>query len=934
MSATTQTKQKSEKPRHVDRPTLPEGIEVMLVGSGFDGYEKKAFLKFYDPVDHVVYNWLDHTGHQPYCYTKQDHAKALQVILTNEPRFRVKTGLKKYDVMNDEEIDVIKITTEEPKAIGGRDDSIRLKMKDKEDKDRIWEGNVRYTESYLYDRQMIVGTYYIREGNEILPVTKPVSDTVKRKMKFMLWDKVKDSKDSDYIMQWANLLNQPVPEFKRLAVDIEVEVEHEGVMPSLDEHDKKITAIGFWGSDGFRKVLVLYDENKDDGSPMHEAAEVCFTELEMIQKAFEIMRQYPMVLTFNGDEFDFPYLHARAFHDCGIDMDDIPVAKTVVAKGKFVEIVFLKHGIHIDLMRFFSNKSLQNYAFGQKYKEHSLEAISRGLLKEGKEEYDGDIKDLSIQKLSSYCLRDAELTCKLTTYGGNAVMKLLVMVCRIGRGMPMDDVSRHGVSQWIRSCLYAEHRLRNELIPTKDELELKGTASTTAKIKDKKYAGGEVMDPLEGLHFDVIVLDFASLYPSILKNRNLSYETINCFHEDCRANTIPGTQHWVCGHRKGLTSLLIGSLRDLRVNYYKHLAKDKQLEEDERNLNDIISQALKVIMNASYGVIGYDDSPLYCLPVADATTAVGRFTINSTIDECRKRLLIVIYGDTDSVFLKNPPKEKLDDIIVWAAKTLGVDLEVDKHYRWVVFSTLKKNYVGIKDDGTEDIKGLTGKKSNTPPFIRSLFRACIEELKKVHTKEDFEVAKKEITTLVQAEIKRLENREIDIREMIFKMTLNRDPQSYGKELTQKEKDEKAAKEAIKFETLDGIEYDPDADDDDDDNESTNGDRKSIPQHARAALQMIEAGIPIKAGQSVAFVKMAKGRVKALQFAKKEDPDINKYKDTMESVLDQLLAPLDLKFEDMVPVDVQKTGGRQKSFDELLFQSIPNPKAEGQSPAGV
>ena len=127
-----------------------------------------------------------------------------------------------------------------------------------------------------------------------------------------------------------------------------------------------------------------------------------------------------------------------------------------------------------------------------------------------------------------------------------------------------------GISQWIRSLLYFEHRKNNQLIPRRDEIEKKSSGVISdAVIKDKKYRGGLVVEPVEGIHFNVTVMDFASLYPSIIKVRNLSYETVRCPHEECKKNTVPETNHWVCTKKNGLTALIIGSLRDLRVNYYK-----------------------------------------------------------------------------------------------------------------------------------------------------------------------------------------------------------------------------------------------------------------------------------------------------------------------------------------------------------------------------
>jgi DNA polymerase I len=62
-----------------------------------------------------------------------------------------------------------------------------------------------------------------------------------------------------------------------------------------------------------------------------------------------------------------------------------------------------------------------------------------------------------------------------------------------------------------------------------------------------------------------------------------------------------------------MTALIIGSLRDLRVNYYKSLSKKETLTEEQRQQYTVVSQALKVILNASYGVMGAEIFPLYFL---------------------------------------------------------------------------------------------------------------------------------------------------------------------------------------------------------------------------------------------------------------------------------------------------------------------------------
>ncbi|HXX95859.1 MAG TPA: DNA-directed DNA polymerase I, partial [Candidatus Bathyarchaeia archaeon] len=771
-----------------------------------------------------------------------------------------------------------------------------------------WEADIKYHENYLYDTGLIPGAYYIRRGEVISKFEHHISDKVRLELNKLLWDKIKEEAGGigsqqyqQYITRWANLLNQPIPNLRRLSLDIEVESE-EGRIPSPRNHDKTVIAVGLVGNDGFRKVLVLNERKIQDDIPFIPEAEICNTEKELLQKAFRIIDSYPIIITYNGDDFDLPYLYARS-QDPRIDpisklvisKDEVPILvkrETFVKRGSQAEPVQTRRGLHIDLFRTFQNRSVQLYAFSHKYSEFTLNAISEALLNEGKIEFEGDISDLPVQRLAEYCLKDADLTLRLTTFNDNLLMKLLVVICRIGK-LPLDDISRFGVNQWIRGILYFEHRRRGALIPRRAELQEKGTASTTAIIKEKKYRGGLVVEPILGIHFNVVVVDFASLYPSIIKVHNLSYETVNCPHTSCKIDPIqhiPETTHWICKEKRGITSFLIGSLRDLRVNYYKQLSKDKTLSYEERQLYGVVSQAIKVILNATYGVMGAEIFPLYCLPIADATAAIGRTTIARTIEKCKQIGIDVIYGDTDSLFLKNPSNKRVDEIASWARKVLGVDLEIDKQYRYVVFSDLKKNYLGVLADGTVDVKGLTGKKSHTPPFIRKAFYNILTTLSKVNSEKDFESAKQKIKKIIQENAHNLEQRKILLEELTFNVMINKSPDKYGKAI--------GTNRAVSLEGRD----------------TEIGIFKGLPQHIKAAKLLVDIGREVKAGDIVSYVKTKTGDgVKPVELARPEEVDTEKYLDTMESTFDQLLSSLNFNFKSLLGKP------RQSNLDELFWR---------------
>ncbi|MDQ3984461.1 MAG: DNA-directed DNA polymerase I, partial [Thermoproteota archaeon] len=783
--------QSDKRKRYGDLQELPENTPSLLLSAIYLGDEQKVYLKFYDSTSNRIYFWRDRTNHKPYCYTKTQYKNIAEKIVQIEKKYSLEST-KKIDLISDKEIDILKIIAPDPLSIGGTENSIREKV-------TSWEADIKYHENYLYDTGLIPGSYYIRKGEEIKRFEYPISNKVQEELKNLLWNKIKEEEDKkgnkeyrQYITNWAQLLNQPIPNLKRVSIDIEVESE-EGRMPTPRDHERPVIAVGFVANDGFKKVLVLEpDESHDDRYSFIQEVEICKTEKELLKKTFQIINSYPIIVTYNGDDFDLPYLYARS-QDPRIDpigkeiisKDEIPIIikrESFVKRGIQAEPVQIKHGLHLDLFRTFQNRSVQIYAFSRKYTEYTLNAICEALLNDSKVEFDGDISDLPIQKLAEYCLKDADLTFRLTSFNDNLLMKLLVVISRISR-LSIDDVARFGVNQWIRGMLYYEHRQRQALIPRRDELQAKGSSSTTAIIKEKKYRGGLVVEPALGIHFNVVVVDFASLYPSIIKVHNLSYETVNCPHQSCMndsAQHISETTHWICKEKRGLTSLLIGSLRDLRVNYYKYLSRDKSISAEEQQLYNVVSQAIKVILNASYGVMGAEIFPLYCLPVADATAAIGRTTTTKTIEKCKEVGIDVIYGDTDSLFLKNPSTASVEEISAWARNNLGIDLEIDKQYRYVVFSDLKKNYLGVVQDGTVDVKGLTGKKSHTPPFIRNAFYKILDILGHVNSTNDFEFAKEQIKKIIQENARNLELGKIPLPDLSFNVMVNKSPNKYGK----------------------------------------------------------------------------------------------------------------------------------------------------------
>ncbi len=812
----------------------------VLVSATYDGERRVAVLKFYDPEKDRIFLWSDRSGHKPYCFSKEPRESLLHLIEDRDDITGIES-VEKYDPLTDRKIVVSKIIATDPLAIGGQEKSLRNKM-------TCWEADIKYYENYLYDTGLLVGAHYRIESGEIKAVPfetpKEVRDSLRRTITSSKPEMARQ------IEEWASLLNQPIIPIKRAALDIEV-LSPENRIPNPKEALYPIVAASLV-SDGLKRLYLLKRDGLREGDQnvLPKEAEILIfdSEAELLISLFIDILDFPFIVTFNGDDFDLDYLYHRAQRpEIGLSRDEIPIVLGTTFAG-------LKHGVHIDLYKTFTNRSLQIYAFGNKYTDHTLNGVADGLLGKSKIVFDGLIGDLPLYELAKYNLNDTELTYELTTFSDGILMKLLQVIARVGK-MPIDDLSRIGVSNWIRSMLYFEHRRMNALIPRPEELQQKGGAKSEAVINGKKYKGGLVIEPKTGVHFNVSVLDFASLYPSIIKVYNVSYETINCPHEECRSNVIPEVGNWRCTRKVGIESLVVGSLRDLRVDYYKQLTKSKALSAEEKELYRIVSQGLKVILNASYGVLGFESFPLYCLPAAEAVATLGRYAITRTIEKCRELGIDVVYSDTDSLFLQAPSEDQIKQVSEWTQKELGIEIDVDKVYRYVAMSQRKKNYFGVLEDGTVDLKGLTGKKSQTPQFIKNSFYDILEILSKVKTREDFDSAREEIKKRLREDYLKLKERKISMDDLAFNVMI-------GKEIS--------------------------------------GYKDSIPQHVRAAQLLQKSGKEIKAGDIISFVKTTTGDgAKPAALTRKEEVDIDKYLEYMKSTFDQILGSLGYEFDEIL-----------------------------------
>ena len=268
-------------------------------------------------------------------------------------------------------------------------------------------------------------------------------------------------------------------------------------------------------------------------------------------------------------------------------------------------------------------------------------------------------------------------------------------------------------------------------------------APNLVKLEDYLHSpGGFVMDSVPGIHPEVLVFDFKSLYPSIIRTFNIDPVTLIEAENLSEQERIPGFRGGHFSRDKSLLSDILDGL---------WLAREKAKAEG----NKIFSNAIKIIMNSFYGVLGSAGCRFYDTKLASSITMRGHWVLNQTKAWLEEQGLSVIYGDTDSVFVslansrfteKDAP-ELESQLNHWWKQRLAKDfnlesrleLEYENCFQPFFMPTIrgaeigsKKRYAGqvVDEHGNKKIifKGLESVRSDWTPLAKQFQHELYEKV--------------------------------------------------------------------------------------------------------------------------------------------------------------------------------------------------------------
>ncbi|GAA5818545.1 MAG: ribonuclease H-like domain-containing protein [Methanobrevibacter sp. CfCl-M3] len=431
-------------------------------------------------------------------------------------------------------------------------------------------------------------------------------------------------------------------------LSFDLEVRNPKGMPN--SKNDEIIILGVSTNTGINKVI----STKTEGLGFVEKVD---SEEEIIRSFIKVVKEnsIDIIVGYNSDNFDFPYLKDRAkIYDIELDLGWEGSKLNFLNRG-FSKAAAFKGLIHIDLYLL-----MRRYISLDRY---TLERVYFELFDEEKIDVPGDKiweywdnEGQNLQNLLHYALDDVVSTLKIA----EMTLPLSLELTRIV-GQPFFDITRMATGQQAEWYLVRKAYEYDEVVPNKP--------ITDRDSSREKNVGGYVKEPEKGLHENLVQFDFRSLYPSIIISKNISPDVLlkklsngkyvkNIVSEQVKDkdlnldkfNVAPSYNHKFAKKPIGFIPSVIGDILNERIEIKRQLKSSK--DETERKVLDVQQQALKRLANTMYGIYGFSKFRWHSFECAESITAWGRNYIQDTIKKAEEYGFKAIYADTDGFYAK------------------------------------------------------------------------------------------------------------------------------------------------------------------------------------------------------------------------------------------------------------------------------------------
>ena len=586
---------------------------VVILDIDYVTHEDKPVIRLFSKDGDKNVILLDDTF-EPYLYVVSDDIDDCMSRIQESLDVVSVEKIVKKDFQIEKEF--IKVTFIHPQELAKNRD----KLRDIEGVLQIREFDIPFYRRYLMDRDVIPMTEVIAVGEEI--------DS------FLDLDSKKQDIQIIRLTERLKRVEEYPQKFRILSFDLEVRNPHG--MPNSEEDE--IIMIGVASNFGVNQVISTKTNSEDRDDFVNQVE----SEKEMIEEFARIIKEnnVDIMVGYNSDNFDFPYLKDRA-RILGVDLDiGMDGSEVRFIRRGYANAASLKGLIHVDLYLV-----MRRYMTLERY---TLERVYYELFGEEKIDVPGekiwefwDNGGEELDNLFDYSLDDVISTLKIA----EQTLPLNLELTRI-IGQPLFDVSRMATGQQAEWFLVKQAYFDGEVVPNKQGSNF----ADRANAEDNE--GGYVKEPETGLHENLVQFDFRSLYPSIIISKNISPDVMvlgDVENED-EYNISP--EHGLKFKKtpQGFIPSVIDKILQERFRIKREMKACE--DETEKNALDVQQQAIKRLANTMYGIYGFPRFRWYSFECAKAITSWGRQYIKSSIKKAEEYGFYTIYADTDGFYAK------------------------------------------------------------------------------------------------------------------------------------------------------------------------------------------------------------------------------------------------------------------------------------------
>lgn len=351
-------------------------------------------------------------------------------------------------------------------------------------------------------------------------------------------------------------------------------------------------------------------------------------------------------------------------------------------------------------------------------------------------------------------------------------------------GLPLAELGWASIGRVLTAMQIREARQRDVLVPWRAwRPELFKSASTL----DAADRGGTTFAPDVGVHEDVYELDFASLYPNIIRTRNISPETIRC--GCCETADVPGLDYAICEH-DGYLPEVLGPLIDARSEIKGQIP---DADSDERERLEAASSAIKWILVSCFGYQGFSNAKFGRIECHEAINAFAREILLDAKTVLENAGWRVVHGIVDSIWVTpadDREQRPLEEVASEVSGEVGIELEYECAFSWVAFCPLRNSGSGAltryfgKRRGEEypeaglgdaiKTRGIEDRQRSTSAWVEEVQNEALRVFDETRSPEA-------VCDMLRRRLRELREREVDPGALVVDNRVSKDVDDYSME---------------------------------------------------------------------------------------------------------------------------------------------------------